>query len=101
MLTVFNPHDTTTTIDSVISEFAKLYPNPAKQLVNLAYYVKTTGMVDFEIFDQLGEPVLKTSLNGGGNFVQYSTGNLSNGVYYWRLRETERTIKVGKLVIMK
>ena len=88
-------------VDSITTEFVKLYPNPAKQLVNLAYYIKTTGAVNFEVFDQLGEPVIQAKLSGGGNFAQYSTLNLSNGIYYWRLTDTERTIKTGKLAIMK
>ena len=101
MLMVHNTQDTTVNADSVVQEFVKLYPNPAKQLFNLAYFVKANGMINFEIFDQLGELIIESRLTGGANFAQYSTTNLSNGIYYWRLRDTDRTIKTGKLAIMK
>jgi hypothetical protein len=74
---------------------------PAKQLVNLAFNVQSASMIHFEVFDALGERLIASELNGGEVFVQYSTASLTNGVYYWRLRNTERTIKSGKLVIMK
>ena len=44
---------------------------------------------------------MQAKLSGGEKFAQYSTINLGNGIYYWRLRDAERTIKNGKLAIMK
>lgn len=82
-------------------EFVHLYPNPAKQIINLAFYAQTTGQVEFEILDQLGEVVLKAELSEGQTFAQYSVSNLSSGIYYWRLMDVQRAIKVDKVAIIK
>ena len=37
----------------------------------------------------------------GINFTQYAISNIGSGVYEWRLRDNERVIKVGKIVILK
>jgi len=79
----------------------RVYPNPAKQIINLAYYVNTTGSVEFDLMDALGETVMQAQLGGTQNFAQFSTGSLSNGLYYWVLKTGERTIKTGKVAIMK
>jgi hypothetical protein len=100
MLTVTPPVDTTKTAVTPI-EFVNLYPNPAKQIINLAFYAQTEGQVVFEILDQLGEPVMSANLGKGQTSAQYSITNLSNAIYYWRLKDAQRTIKVGKIAIMK
>ena len=92
--------DTATGIP-VITEFVKVYPNPAKNLINLAYIAHTSGIVYFELLDELGQVVLSDRLGETQNMAQYSTGNLSSGLYYWRLKDSARTIKAGKVVIMK
>ena len=51
--------------------------------------------------DALGETVMQAQLGGAQNFAQFGTGSLSNGLYYWVLRNSERTIKTGKVAIMK
>ncbi len=78
-----------------------MYPNPAKQLINLAFNAQTNGPVYFEIMDQLGEIVMQRKLGNGQNFAQFSTGNLSSALYYWRLRDSERVVQTGKVVIME
>jgi hypothetical protein len=82
-------------------EFAKVYPNPAQQLLNLAFYANTIGMVEFELLDQLGEPVMQQFLGNDETFAQFSTEGISNGLYYWVLSNSERIIKTGKVAIMK
>ena len=93
-------NDTATGIP-LVSEFVKVYPNPAKNLINLAYIAQTSGIVYFELLDELGQVVLSDRLGETQSMAQYSTGNLSNGLYYWRLKDSTRTIKTGKVVIMR
>jgi hypothetical protein len=78
-----------------------LRPNPAKNLINLAFMAQTSGKVYFELLDELGQVILSDRLGETQSLAQYSTGNLSNGLYYWRLKDSTRTIKAGKVVIMK
>jgi len=78
----------------------RVYPNPAKQIINLAFKANTTGVVEFDLIDQLGETVMKELL-GSQTYTQFGTGSLSNSLYYWVLKDSERMIKTGKVVIMK
>ena len=96
--------DTTTSSSGKVGlelEFAKVYPNPAKQIINLAYKTNTTGLVEFDLIDQLGNKVMQQSLGNGQNFAQFGTATLSNGLYYWMLKDSDRIIKTGKVAIMK
>jgi hypothetical protein len=100
MLTVTPPADTTK-IPVTPVEFVNLYPNPARQVVTLSFYAQTIGEVTFELLDQLGGVVMSARLANGQTSAQYSISNLSNAIYYWRLKDAQRTIKVGKIAIMK
>jgi Secretion system C-terminal sorting domain len=98
------PCDTITGISAPSSSSTvqvNLYPNPAKQLVNLSFFAQTKGQVIFEIFDELGETVISSKLADGQTFAQYSVSSLSEAIYYWRLKDGERIIKTGKVAIMK
>ena len=44
---------------------------------------------------------MHANLADGENFAQYSISNLANGIYHWRLKDSDRVIKSGKLAIMK
>lgn len=100
MMRVNQPQDSSTT-QTILNEFAVVYPNPAKSLINLACQVKATGTLYFGLLDELGRPLLNSNLSSTQTSAQYSTENLSSGLYYWRLKDSARTIKTGKVVIIK
>jgi len=91
--------DTTRTV--LGHEFAKVYPNPAKDLLTLVFQVNSPSSLEFELTDELGEPVLQQMLSNSQNFAQFGTGSISNGLYYWTLEDGARVIKTGKVAIMK
>ena len=82
-------------------EYVKLYPNPAKEVLNLSFYAQTTGIVEFVLLDELGEPVIQKNLGTGQTFAQYSTGSLSSALYIWQLKDSEHIIQSGKVAITK
>jgi hypothetical protein len=82
-------------------EFVKLYPNPTKETLNLIYQAQTQGQVEFVLTDQLGQTVFMKPLGSGQTFAQFSVENLSSGIYYWKLKDSERTIKTGKVAIIQ
>jgi hypothetical protein len=86
---------------SPTSEYVKLYPNPAHQAINLVYFVQTTGQVEFDLIDQLGQTVLHQPLSNGQTFAQFNVDYLSSGIYYWRLKDGQRTIKADKVAIIR
>jgi hypothetical protein len=53
------------------------------------------------MLDQLGVAVMSAQLANGQTSAQYSVSNLSNAIYYWRLKDSQRTIKVDKIAVMK
>jgi hypothetical protein len=101
MLAANRHTDTTTSVATIQPEFVHLYPNPAKQVINLNFYAQTDGTVEFVLYNQLGQPVIRQRLGNGQTFAQFSTGNLSNGLYHWILNDSNRTIKTGTVAIMK
>jgi hypothetical protein len=82
-------------------EYVQVFPNPAKNLLNLAYYAQTRGAVYFEMRDALGQVMLMQPLANGQTSGQFATRGLSDGLYYWRLTDSARTVKAGKVVIMQ
>ena len=89
------------TTNTTANQFVKVYPNPAKELLNLAYYATTNGQVVFELRNQLGQVVLSNQLGGEQFIAQFSTQSLSSGLYYWQLKDSQRVIKAGKVVIIQ
>ena len=74
---------------------------PVKSSLQARTSWKTTGTVYFVLSDELGQTVLTEKLSEAQNFAQYQIGNLSNGLYYWKLKDSSRIIKADKIVIMK
>jgi hypothetical protein len=97
-LSVTNP---TSITPNVPTEFVKLYPNPTKQLINLVYYAQTQGQVAFDLTDALGQTVLHQELGSNQTFAQFNVDYLSSGIYYWRLKDSQRTIKADKVAIIR
>jgi hypothetical protein len=88
--------------DSIKSshEYVNVFPNPAQNILNLAYKANTTGQVEFELRDELGEPVLKQTLNAGQTSARFNVSNLDGGLYFWILKDSSRIIKSGKVAII-
>jgi hypothetical protein len=59
------------------------------------------GLVYFQLVDELGQTQMTQQLVEGQNFSRYGTEGLISGLYYWRLKDSARTIKAGKIIIMK
>ena len=96
--------DTITAINNVQAvddNPVRVYPNPAKNIISLVYNPPATGTVEFDLIDELGNKVIQQSLSNGQNFAQFNTGMLSNGLYYWVLKDSNRIIKTGKVAIIK
>jgi hypothetical protein len=73
----------------------KVYPNPAKNLVNISLVQNTK--VAIEIYDLLGKTVLITEIN---HSKPIDVSALNNGIYLIRFTQNEKTV-TKKLVISK
>ncbi|OIO99385.1 MAG: hypothetical protein AUJ98_11210 [Bacteroidetes bacterium CG2_30_33_31] len=77
-----NPQSTT---QGIIS----FYPNPAKSFVQLNYFVQSPDNVSYKVYDVTGREVLtmnKAFNSYGLKSTIISTENLSNGVYFLRMK---------------
>jgi hypothetical protein len=82
-------------------EYALLYPNPAGNSVKLDYMAYTEGLAAFTLYNNMGAVVLKSDMQAGQNSATFDISRLSAGIYYWRLNDSGRTIKTGKLSIAR
>ena len=74
------------------SKEAKVYPNPAKNML----HVESAGLTQVEVFNIMGQSVL----NINENFGAIDISHLQNGIYFVRIKTTEGE-KTAKLVIKK
>jgi len=79
------------------------YPNPFNPLTTISYTLTQATAVKLTIYDLNGKQII-TLLNDwqapGTHYVQWSTNDLSNGVYLSRL-VTDDQIITGKMTLLK
>lgn len=69
--------------ETLISGMGELYPNPARDHVNLAFNLKQEGNVQVFIIDQAGQVTANHSRHypGGENLIRMNTSHLAAGIY--------------------
>jgi photosystem II stability/assembly factor-like uncharacterized protein len=96
-------------INNIASEVPKSfdlqqnYPNPFNGSTIIEYSVNKAGDYKLEVFDITGKIVstlLNNRMNIGEYKIKFDSGNLSSGIYFYRL-SNEEFIQTKKLVIMK
>ncbi len=80
----------------------KVFPDPAKSIVNISFDAIVKGKAAVEIFDQSGTRVINRSLNvdKGINFGTIDISRLAAGVYIVKVKQADG-INVQKLVVGK
>lgn len=73
-----------------------VYPNPASGFVSVS--VKEPGEFNVELIDLAGRTVASKAFN---NYTIINTDNISNGVYIFRIHNTEAGTLSGKIVIVR
>ncbi len=110
--TILNPCELTTPINTIGSinkssigngsglnnSSFSIYPNPAKNLLNLEYSVGEDEEASFELLDVLGKVQMKTQLKNT-NMHQINLNNLQEGIYFYRLIKNNAITQSGKLII--
>jgi hypothetical protein len=111
VLTAINGNCTSTetyTIDIAVAlnelvgiEGLNIYPNPAKDLLNIDFTNTTDQNLELQIVDQFGRVILTNNDNNLGVMHQeISLANFLSGVYYLRLNSNSST-RIEKIVINK
>jgi hypothetical protein len=82
---------------------AQNYPNPFNPSTVISYSIPTASNVSLKVFDVLGK-LIKTLVNqnqAAGNYkINFNAGELSNGVYFYRI-ESGSFIAVKKMLLIK
>jgi len=79
------------------------FPNPAKGMVSIRFYLPVDGEVSLELFDVLGHKVtsfFNEHQLSGWHTTHISTATLANGVYFLRLKSGNQ-VTSKKLLLLK
>lgn len=76
-------------------------PNPAKDFIVLDYKLNANESVLFSLYNALGGNLRTEILFDSSNSKTIYLKNLPDGIYFWKVKLKDQTIKNGKLVILK
>jgi hypothetical protein len=82
---------------------AQNYPNPFNPSTTITYSIPKSDHVSLAVYDMLGREVAKLVnevQEPGERQVQFNAGNLSSGMYFYRL-EASGYAETRKLVLQK
>jgi len=84
-------------------ELSQNYPNPFNPSTRIQFSIPKAGMVRLNVYNVLGEQVaslVNGFKNAGRYSIEWNAGNLSSGMYIYRL-ETENSTLANKMLLMK
>lgn len=79
----------------------QVYPNPANEELTVIVSLEDGETGRFEIYDARGRKVVSQALKAGQEPVQVKVGQLSPGVYFYKIYVNDLVMDGNKLVIMK
>lgn len=88
--------------ESFINEIS-LYPNPARELLNIELYSEKDANINIHIVNQIGQIVVNRSenLSSGNNKITINTSDLQNGYYTVKLISADGSLVQEKFMKMK
>ncbi len=81
-----------------------VFPNPAREQINLYFYLTAAGEIRIEMVDLLGQMVLQNEIiqeNTGYQYLSFGVSNLASGYYVLRLMQGNRQIGRKNILITK
>lgn len=85
-----------TGIKEAVANGISVYPNPNNGIVNFAVNAELSGNTTVEIYDAIGKLVIKENLNK--EITTINTNHLQDGVYFFKIKNNNQEIKVGKMI---
>jgi hypothetical protein len=79
------------------------YPNPFNPTTNIRFSLAERSEVQLSVFNVLGEKVadlVNGTLDNGVHEVTFNAGNLSSGIYFYRL-QTGSQVKIKRMLLAK
>ncbi len=97
----FNYIFTTVNDLGFVLDRVKAYPNPSQDMVNVDVNMKQPGMMEAILMDISGKEikrVLRTHMHSGNQTITFSTADISNGLYFIKLRSGQ-SVSTTKIVV--
>lgn len=78
----------------------KVTPNPVSDLMTISFDSAIHGDMNFVVSDVSGRSVYNASLfiTEGNNHIQYNVSNLSDGLYFFTIRNGDK-LRAGKMIV--
>ncbi len=85
-ISVLNEEDILSVDEQDLSSMLDIYPNPAKNVLNIRTYAGLTGTLDIELINTVGRSILSETIDSRSATVKpIDISNLPNAVYYVKL----------------
>lgn len=85
--------------DVMFENSVRIYPNPAKDFINIDFSGKATSTVSIELVNVLGQKVYQSTTNN--RHIQINTQSFAGGIYTLLINNGKKLIKTQKIVIRK
>ncbi len=79
------------------------YPNPFNPSTKISFQIAETAFTSLKVFDVLGneiESIVNKEMQAGSYEVNFDAGNLSNGVYFYKL-QAGSFVQTKKMLLLK
>ena len=106
--TGFNTGDQTVAINDIneIPDGFRLfpnYPNPFNPSTHISYYLPEASKVALDVYDVLGrhiQSLVNNEQSSGEHTVTFNAGNISSGIYFYRL-SAGSFIEIKQMLLIK
>jgi len=76
-----------------------VYPNPANEYLNFQLNLMDADPSSLKIYNSIGIQVYEAIINDNDEIMPVNTANWVNGLYYYRLTDSQNTFYTGKFVV--
>jgi len=80
-------------------EDIKVYPNPAKEIINVNLSNKVKGDCTIELFDYSGRKIISQKTYDQQFYIQIQTESLKTGIYFLKIINNNIAVYTGKILI--
>jgi len=100
-VSVYDCSDTTGINEIGGNNYFNFYPDPVKDIANIDYDVKTGANLILSIFGIMGNKLMEIKLDNNTQHYSFSTQQLKQGVYFYRITSGNNLISNNKFIIVK
>ncbi|MBS1689149.1 MAG: T9SS type A sorting domain-containing protein [Bacteroidetes bacterium] len=78
------------------------YPNPARYDVSFSYNTSgAAGSVSIIVTDMIGQKIAELPAKDKQGMITWNTNSVPNGIYIYKLKDSSKTLAIGRLTIAK